>query len=279
LRISIAVPSRDYGRYLEPCLASIAMQEHRDYEVLIADGGSSDDSVAVAERYAQRDRRFRIVSRADRGQADAVQRAFAASTGVVFGFLNADDFYLRADALALVASAFAASPETDIVSFGGHYVDEAGRHLGRVRLRRHPLDSLRRIRYRTSVLQPGTFWRRHVQEVVPLRTDLHYVFDSWFFYEAHGRFGWREFDEAIVAYRLHGSNKSTGIRPDRVGEIARFEAHKFGSTSVRARYVALLASVLARCDAMGRPGAAMKSLVYHVVNGLSFLTAYRLPGI
>jgi glycosyltransferase involved in cell wall biosynthesis len=157
MKISIAVPSYNYGAYLTACLQSIAEQEHSDFEVLIADGGSADDSLQIAQRFAARDARFRVVSTADRGQADAVQRAFSQAGGDIFGFLNADDMYLQPTALSEVASAFTANETADVISFGGCYVAANGSVIKRVRLRYHPLDSLERIRFRPSVLQPATF--------------------------------------------------------------------------------------------------------------------------
>ncbi len=47
MKISIAVPSYNYGLFLEKCLESIHMQDHNDYEVLIADGGSTDGSLEI----------------------------------------------------------------------------------------------------------------------------------------------------------------------------------------------------------------------------------------
>jgi glycosyltransferase involved in cell wall biosynthesis len=90
MKISIAVPSYNYGQFLLACLDSIKMQQHADYEVLIADGGSDDGSVEIIERYCASDPRFRFVSREDQGQADAIRRAFSHASGDILCFLNAD---------------------------------------------------------------------------------------------------------------------------------------------------------------------------------------------
>lgn len=277
MRFSIAVPSLDYGVFLEACLGSIARQSHRDFEVLIADGGSRDDSLDIARRFARADARFTLVSTADDGQASAVQKAFERSSGDVFGYLNADDVYLHDDVLARVAAAFEQSG-ADLVSFGGCYLDANGKEIAEIRLRRHPRDTLARIRYRASVIQPATFWRRAVQQAIPFRTEFHYVFDSVFFCEAARRFEWREFEGAIAGYRLHGDNKSMGVRADRVREIAAFEAIKFGPGSFRARYVRSIARLVEMLDGGARVGA-LKHAVRLGVNGLSFASGHRLPGI
>jgi glycosyltransferase involved in cell wall biosynthesis len=279
LKFSIAVPSLDYGRFLTECLASIAMQQDVELEVLIADGGSTDESLEIAENFVRNDTRFRITSRSDHGQADAIQKAFEESTGDIFGYLNADDLYLRPDALKMVAEAFADASAPDIVSFGGTYVDQHGRHLRPVRLRYHPSDSLDRIRFRPSVLQPGTFWRNRVQREIPFRTDLHFVFDAWFFFEAQRRFDWIERPDAIVGYRLHGSNKSVGVKPARVRELAVFEGHKFGEGSVRARYARAISRIAYRLRGTDPVRRLARRMLYLGVNSVSFASAYRLPSI
>ena len=279
MKVSIAVPSLNYGRYVGQCLESLAGQAQVDLEVLIADGGSTDDSLQIIRRFCERDRRFRLISTQDDGQADAVKRALSVATGEVFGFLNADDFLLCKDALSGVVDAFGSRADVDVVSFSGFYADEQGRKIRPVRLRYHPLDSLARMKYRASVLQPATFWRRKVGEAVPLRTEFHYVFDAVFFYEVHRRFSWREFPKPIAGYRLHGANKSVSVRSARIFELARYEQIKFGAGSPRAAYLRCVAALVRSCERMPAFGGALRRLIYLGVNSLAYATAYRVPGI
>jgi glycosyltransferase involved in cell wall biosynthesis len=280
MRVSIAIPSRDHVRYFPACLESLAVQTWENLEVLIADGGSRDDSLAIARTYADRDPRFRIVSTSDNGQADAVERCFRVSTGDVFGFLNADDCYVREDALQLVVRAFEENPEVDVVSFGGYYIDPDGRICRPVRLRYHPLDNQNLMKYRTAVLQPGTFWRRHVHEAIGLRTDLHFAFDAWFFYQAYVEFRWLECPVRIAGYRWHGQNKSAGVTASRVSELARFEYFKWGEASFRGRYLMAVERTVRAADRLPQAlAAAVKRGIYLLVNSLSYASVYRLPGI
>jgi glycosyltransferase involved in cell wall biosynthesis len=279
MKLSIAVPSLNYGRFLDSCLGSIAFQIGVDFEVLIADGGSVDGSLDIVQRYTDRDPRFRLVSTEDRGQADAVQRAFESSTGDIFGFLNADDCYLRRDALALVTQAFDEAPEAAIISFGGRYIQEDGREIRPVRLRYHPLDGIHWMRYRTAILQPATFWRREVQENIPFCTDLQFAFDAWFFYQAYSSYPWLELTEEIAGYRIHDENKSVGVRADRVAELAMVERLKFGEGSRRARYLQKVAGFIRALDRLKVGRTAAKRALYLSVNAFSYASAYRVPGI
>jgi glycosyltransferase involved in cell wall biosynthesis len=279
MKVSIAVPSLNYGRFVLQCLESLAGQQRVDLEVLIADGGSTDDTLQIVRDFCARDARFRLVSTKDSGQADAVKRSLAMATGEVFGFLNADDFLLCDDALSSAVDAFTARPDVDLVSFSGFYADDQGRNIKPIRLRYHPLDSLARMKYRASVLQPATFWRRKVAEAVPLRTEFHYVFDAVFFYEAQQRFSWLEFPKPVAGYRLHGANKSMSVRSVRIFELASFEQIKFGAGTPRAAYLRGVATLVRACERLPVLGGALRRLIYLGVNSLAFATAYRVPGI
>jgi glycosyltransferase involved in cell wall biosynthesis len=279
MKISIAVASFNYHRYLASCLVSIAKQTHRDIEVLIVDGGSKDGSLDLIKDFTSTDARFRLVSTADAGQADGLVKAFAHATGEIACFLNADDVYLCNDTLASVAEAFAAYPQVDILSFGGYYIDEQGRHLKPVRLRYHPLDDMGLMKYRTAVLQPATFWRRRVMDAVPIEPRFHFVFDVVFFYEAFRQFCWLELGKPVAGYRLHGANKSMTVRPARIKELAEFERIKFGTHSLRGRYLDIVATAARLLGHVPAAGQWLQRLLYLAVNSAAFASVYRLPGI
>jgi glycosyltransferase involved in cell wall biosynthesis len=273
MKVSIAVPSLNYARFLPACFDSCAAQTHGDIEVLIADGGSSDGSIEIIERYCAQDARFRFVSRTDNGQADAINRALQQATGDIVCFLNADDLYIRNDVMAKVVSIFQADTDLGVLSMGGKYVDVSGNIIGPVRLRYHPLDSPRWMQRRTAVLQPATFWKASISKEHPFCASFHFVFDVEFFWYAYQRYRWREVPLTAAGYRLHETNKSRSVREDRIRELANFERIKYGEQSLRARYLECIANAVAHTGQIGRRA------IYIFVNSLSFLLCYRLPSI
>jgi glycosyltransferase involved in cell wall biosynthesis len=279
MKISVAVPSFNYGQYIEACLESIRQQDYDNFEVLIADGGSRDVSVTVIERYCRIDPRFKLVSRRDNGQADAIMRAYACATGDVYCFLNADDLYICKDAFSTVVRVFRNYPGISLVSFRGYYVDVIGKHVKPVRLRYHPLDDIGEMKHRSGVLQPATFWTRTVSETFPLKLEFSYVFDAVFFYEAWTRFSWLEDPKPIAGYRVHGGNKSLQIVAGRVFELARFERIKFGRWSLRAGYLAMVGGLVGALGYLPYVGAPLRRALRVIVNGVAFLTMYRIPSI
>src|SRR5439155_18364414 len=69
--ISVVVPIYNVERYLEECLDSIVAQTFGDLEVVMVDDGSTDSSAAIAQRYAARDGRFRLLSQRNGGLGKA----------------------------------------------------------------------------------------------------------------------------------------------------------------------------------------------------------------
>jgi glycosyltransferase involved in cell wall biosynthesis len=280
MKISVAVPSLNQGRFLGECLQSIQSQDHADFEVLIADGGSTDGSLDVIRTFVARDGRFRLVSTADSGQSDGINRALRHATGEIACFLNADDVYLEHDVFRRVAGILAARADVDVVTFGGCYLDAGGHPTRTINYRYHPLDHFGLMKRRTAVLQPATFWRRAISDRIPFRPDLHFAFDVVFFYQLFLEYRWLERPDPVVGCRLHGSNKSLRISGVRVRELAEFEGYKYGPRSFRRAYLIGIGRLLDRLDRLPPPVATrLKHLTYLAVNSLSYLTVYRLPGI
>lgn len=89
--VSVLVSSYQYGEYLGAAIDSVLAQTYPHLEVVVCDDGSTDDSRAVLERYAQKDPRVVAIVKENGGQASALNAAFAASRGDVVCFLDADD--------------------------------------------------------------------------------------------------------------------------------------------------------------------------------------------
>ncbi|MEA2429443.1 MAG: CDP-glycerol glycerophosphotransferase, partial [Thermoleophilaceae bacterium] len=90
-RVSVVVPIYNVEPYLEECLASIAGQTFDDLEVIVVDDGSTDGSAAIAERFAARDPRFRIITQENGGLGNARNTGADAATGEFLAFVDSDD--------------------------------------------------------------------------------------------------------------------------------------------------------------------------------------------
>jgi glycosyltransferase involved in cell wall biosynthesis len=106
-KISIVVPSYSQGRFLEQTLRSLICQRYPNPEILVLDGGSTDESVTILERYGAFLTFWR--SKKDGGQAAAIAEGLGMVTGEICAYLNSDDMLAR-DSLYTVARVFSSNP-------------------------------------------------------------------------------------------------------------------------------------------------------------------------
>jgi GT2 family glycosyltransferase len=156
--ISIVTPSYEQGRYLERTLYSVINQHYPRLEYVVQDGGSSDETREVLEYFDGSLNRW--ASEPDDGQADAINRGFAHTSGEIMAYLNSDDLLLPGS-LAYVARYFAAHPDVDAVYGHRVLIDEHDGQIGVWVLPRHDDGTLTVADY---IPQETLFWRRELWE-------------------------------------------------------------------------------------------------------------------
>lgn len=91
--ISIITPTYNSEEYLEVCIQSIKNQKFEDYEHIIVDGGSTDNTLEIIKKY-EGTYPMRWVSEKDEGMYDAIKKGFNMAKGDIFCWLNSDDMYM-----------------------------------------------------------------------------------------------------------------------------------------------------------------------------------------
>ncbi len=176
--LTLVIPSLNQAPFLEGAIRSVLDQQSAAVECLVMDGGSTDGSVEIIRRYADRLAFWR--SAPDAGQSAAINEGFARSTGEVMGWLNSDD-RLAPGALHTVGSFFAEHPECDWLAGAGEMVSPKGKPLGRTTPGAMDFDSL--VDWdRHPLFQPAVFWRRSLWDRTGgLDPELHCCmdFDLW----------------------------------------------------------------------------------------------------
>jgi glycosyltransferase involved in cell wall biosynthesis len=207
--VSIITPSFNQGPFLEETIASVLAQTYEPVEYIVIDGGSTDDSVQIIEKYAHRLAYW--VSEPDRGQSHAINKGLARSTGAVIGWLNSDDT-LMPDAVARVVDAM---QETPMVVHGSvRLVDADSNTIARPKLaKRNQEFGVETIVGEGLVNQPGSFWNRAIMERVShLDENLNYIMDYelWVRMALAGAEFRRLGDPPLAAYRLTSDTKTVG---------------------------------------------------------------------
>jgi len=177
--ITIITPSFNQSRFLETAIRSVLEQEYPDLEYIVLDGGSTDGSVEIIERYAERIDYWH--SGPDDGQASAINQGWEMARGEVLGWLNSDD-RLEPGALGAVGEAFGNDPSLQIAYGDCRIVDRGGRQIRRKRSENYTMQSLLRG---GSLPQPAVFLRRSfVQKLRGLEAGLQHALDWEFFLRA-----------------------------------------------------------------------------------------------
>jgi len=105
--ISLITVTYNAADTIEKCILSVLAQGFDNLQYIIIDGQSTDNTLAIIEKY--RDNINMIISESDNGLYDAMNKGIALATGDIIGTLNADDYFAADDVIKTVAQAFAAS--------------------------------------------------------------------------------------------------------------------------------------------------------------------------
>lgn len=209
-RISIVIPSFNQGRYIEQTLQSLITQDYPNLEIIVMDGGSSDETVSILEKYQNYFSHWE--SMPDNGQTDAINKGFKYCTGEIFNWLNSDDYY-QPGVLHSIAHAFA-NPSVNVVcgtelAFEDIHPEKTLYHPGTV-LMDNWYDTFRVGIY----TQPCSFMRKkEAEKCFPLEPSLRYVMDRelwWKYLLRNGQQSVIKINEQFSNFRLHSASKSVG---------------------------------------------------------------------
>jgi glycosyltransferase involved in cell wall biosynthesis len=243
-KVSVVTPSFNQGPYLRETLASLVDQRYPNLELIVMDGGSTDESLEVIRSFEGHLAHWE--SERDRGQAHAINKGLERATGEVLCWLNSDDVLLPG-ALNAVAYAFSAHEDWDWISAPSLKFGERLHEIsGRYELPRDRVEWL----VHCPISQPSTFWRRSLYERHGgLDESFHYALD----YEYWVRFVFggavlHFVDRPLSAYRLHEVSKTVAQAEKFKTEEARLREKR--GAALTAQESARLARLLSRSEAV-----------------------------
>jgi glycosyltransferase involved in cell wall biosynthesis len=124
-KVSVCLDSFNYGRFLPEAIESVLGQSFQDFELIISDDCSTDDSFAIAQRYAEKDTRIQVVRNSQNlGMVKNRNACLAQARGEYVKWLHADDFLCSTEALARMTSVLEANPAVSLVASARRIVNE-----------------------------------------------------------------------------------------------------------------------------------------------------------
>lgn len=207
MKVSIVMPSFNQCSYLEAALNSVFSQSYQNWEILFMDGGSTDNTMQIVEKY--RDRLAYFVSEPDEGQSDALHKGFSLASGQILTWLNTDDLLLP-DALSEVVKAFTEKPSRSWI-FGNVIWIDAEDNILKCWLGEGYTPGWPRLGL-LAAGGPSAFFRRELYERVGgINIKLHYQMDTelWWRFVMAGESFYR-LRKYTWALRLHEKAKVSG---------------------------------------------------------------------
>jgi len=202
--VSIIIPTFNQGRFIRETIDSIIAQDYRRLEVLVIDGGSTDDTVEILKNYDAPELTW--LSERDRGVADAVNKGLSRAKGEILAVQSSDDLYASGAIRAAVDAL--RSTAAGVVYGDVEYIDAQSRPTGRSKLGRFDLAEY--VGKVTYIPQPAAFFRAGAaREVGPWREDLPYACDAEFYLRVAERFGAEKIDRVLAQYRYHDDQRDT----------------------------------------------------------------------
>jgi glycosyltransferase involved in cell wall biosynthesis len=206
--VSIITPSYNQVCYLEATIRSVLEQGYPNIEYIVIDGGSTDGSVDILERYSPQVSLW--LSEIDTGQAHAINKGIERSHGSILGWLNSDDILIP-NTVSRAVNVFRQHLEIDVVYGRLERIDEDGNLVQTPALPKDKVEfSKEKILGECIVNQPGSFWRREIMDKAGrLDIGLRFVMDYeyWIRLAMNGaRF--KRLPEVVARFRLNPDSKT-----------------------------------------------------------------------
>jgi GT2 family glycosyltransferase len=201
--VSIITPSYNQAKYLEQTILSVLNQDYLRIEYIVVDGASTDGSVEIIEKFA--DKLTYWESKKDKGQADAINKGFARATGEIIAWLNSDDYYLPG-AISAAVKVFEENPDVVLVYGDMLAVDENGMTFNALTYKQLTLADLFCFQI---IGQPAVFMRRSaLQKTSGLNPTFHFLLDHLLWIQIAKQGKLLHVNQTWAAARYHAEAKN-----------------------------------------------------------------------
>jgi glycosyltransferase involved in cell wall biosynthesis len=215
--VTIVTPSYNQGRFIRATIESVLAQDYPAIEYIIMDGGSTDDTAAIASEYKER---LTFISESDRGQSHAINKGFRMANGEIVSWINSDDIILPG-AVSHAVRALGQHPRVGAVYGEGYTIDSDGNITGRFPAT-EPFNLWKLIYLSDYILQQTVYFRRSVlNEVGYLDEQLNWGMDWDLLIRVGKKYAMAYVPEDMGLLREHDTAKTFSGGFKRVQELAR----------------------------------------------------------
>lgn len=206
--VSIITPSYEQGEYLEDNLQSVRDQSAQDIEHIVVDGGSTDETVELLQKYSQQ-YNLEWISESDRGQSDAINKGIQRASGEWICWINSDDYLLN-NAIDSFMRVESRQESSDVIYGDFIFVDKDGNKTGK-KYNTQPSPFVHKHYYQFTG-NHCTFFRKGVlDELGGVNEMLDYTMDTELFWRILvGNYRLTHVPVFFGARRLHEQAKTTG---------------------------------------------------------------------
>ena len=174
-KISIITPTLNQGKFIEKSIQSVLSQNYPNYEYIIIDGGSTDNSIEIIKKYEKMI--TYLISEKDSGQADAINKGLRQASGEIVNWLNSDD-YLEPGALYNCAAAYKENPLAAGWIGACNRIDEYGAIINTIYPNGFDRENIGQNWNGRQFYQPSCFLSTvKVKEIEGVNPDLHFAMD------------------------------------------------------------------------------------------------------
>lgn len=181
-KISIIIPVYNAEKTIRRCLESILISKYKQYEIILIDDGSTDNSAAIISEYANKNNQIKVITQANSGPSEARNKGLDFAEGEIIAFVDSDDF-VRNDYLEQLARSFD-EKEADVVFFEFYRVMKDGTELSTYKLPEMESDYYINLIHLSEKEMFGYTWikafRKKILRNVSFDTDINLFEDEIF---------------------------------------------------------------------------------------------------
>lgn len=224
LKISIIIPTLNQAQFITKTIDSVLLQKYPNLEIIVLDGGSTDDTMAILRKYSNK---IKWYCEKDKGQTNALNKGFKMATGDILGYVNSDDLYFP-NTFIKVSDFF--NNNKDIMWTTGlcEVIDDTNTKIssGIVKWKNYCLKIQFSQKWQFNLLltlnfisQPATFWRRNVwQKIGQFDESLKYTMDYDYWLRILQIYPLGIIDSYLASFRMHTRSKTTKFKSEQLDE-------------------------------------------------------------